>query len=380
MQRRDDPALKAQRLAEVRVISARLRERAREIAMDLLPNGYEEKGRHWRVGSIAGEPGQSLCIDISGPSKGKFFDFNPGHGDPEEGDMLDLVRLVRFGGRMRDAMAWARSYLGLDDLDPNRLAHEQATIRRRQVAAEAEQRKRAERMVRHARALFVPQAGCVPIVDTPAEWYLANRGIDLSFLEVNGQRYTPRALAFHPAVLCTELGKDIHLPALIARIINDAGEHIGTHRTWLAQDAAGNWGKAPLACPKKVLGDYAGGYIPLWKGACRKTLSAIDAGVDVLMSEGIEDGLSAACARPEHRVIAGISLSNFGNIVFPPQMGRLVILQQNDPEGSKAEQALERAIAQQQARGATVALAPPPAGYKDLNDLLRGAEPAREAA
>lgn len=381
MQRQQDPAVRAQRLAEVQVISARLRDHARQIAMDLLPNGHEEAGKYWRVGSIAGEPGQSLCIDISGPSRGRFFDFNPGHGDPEQGDMLDLVRLVRFGGRMADAMAWARSWLGLDGLDPNRLASEQANVQRRARAAEAEARKKAERMVRHARALFMPQAGCVPIVDTPAEYYLAARGIDLACLEVDGQRYTPRAIAFHPAVLCTELGKDRHLPAMIARIINQAGEHIGTHRTWLVQDSAGNWGKAPLANPKKVLGDFAGGYIPLWKGACRKTLQAIDDGVDVLLSEGIEDGLSAACARPDKRVIAGVSLSNFGNLPIPPRPnGRLVILKQNDPDGSPAAHALDRAIAKQQERGVTVAIAEPPQGYKDMNDMVRGVGPAAVAA
>jgi hypothetical protein len=75
-----------------------------------------------------------------------------------------------------------------------------------------------------------------------------------------------------------------------------------------------------------------------------------------------------------------VSLSNYGNILFPPQLGRLVLLQQNDPEGSKAADALDRAIDKQQQRGVTVALAPPPAGFKDLNDILRGAEPQAEAA
>jgi hypothetical protein len=59
------------------------------------------------------------------------------------------------------------------------------------------------------------------------------------------------------------------------------GRHIATHRTWLAPDGKGGWTKADLEEPKMVWAASRAGFIPLWKGACRKTLEEIDAGTDV---------------------------------------------------------------------------------------------------
>jgi hypothetical protein len=153
--------------------------------------------------------------------------------------------------------------------------------------APTRRRQAAEDKRRKALGLFLRGA---PIKDTPVELYLKTRGISLEAL---GR--VPNALAFHPEVWNVEAGRK--LPCMLAAVVRQ-GRHIATHRTWIAPDGRGGWTKADLEEPKKVLGSFKGGHIPLSKGACRKTLEEIDAGVDVYASEGIEDGLSVAIARP----------------------------------------------------------------------------------
>jgi len=66
-------------------ISAFLAERAADVAEHLLPNGKKASGE-WCVGSLSGEPGQSLKVRITGAKKGTWKDFNTGEG----GDLIDL--------------------------------------------------------------------------------------------------------------------------------------------------------------------------------------------------------------------------------------------------------------------------------------------------
>jgi hypothetical protein len=221
--------------------------------------------------------------------------------------------------------------------------------------------EQAEQFRRRALGMFLRGEA---IAGTPVEAYLGGRGIRLEQL---GR--VPNCLAFDPELYCKEAQRK--LPAMLAAIVDVRGRHIATHRTWLAPDGKGGWGKADLEEPKKVLGRFKGGYIPLWKGACRKTLAELDAGVDVYASEGIEDGLSAAMAKPELRIVAAVTLGNIGELELPDQAGRLVIIGQRDTHPRTLE-AIERAIALQQERGREVWLTPPPAGgFKDVNEALQ---------
>lgn len=340
-------------------IKQRANDRALEIAAELLPNGREECG-YWRTGSIADDPGQSLAVTLRGPDAGMWCDYAAPKGHPDAGgDIIQLVERVAFGGHRGQAIAWLKSKLGLDHLDPERLAKVKA-----EAAAASERRAReadqaAEDKRRKALGLFLVGQ---PIKDTPAELYLRSRGIDFGRL---GR--IPNSLAY-AEVWNVEAQRK--LPCMLAAIVRQ-GRHIATHRTWIAPDGRGGWIKADLEEPKKVLGSFKGGHIPLHKGACRKTLEAIDAGTDVYASEGIEDGLSAAMAKPELRVVAGVTLGNLGELELPPQLGRLILIGQRDTN-PKTLEALERAIGAQQARGREVWMTPPPAGgFKDVNDALR---------
>lgn len=361
-------------LIDVKEIEALLEQRIESLVGELLPNARKD-GKEMCVGSIHGEPGQSLRIHVgAGSRRGWWVDFA---GGEDKGDALKLVAVVLFGGDIKRAVAWAKGWLGLDDSDPGRI--ERVKL---QAQAHAEQKARAagveeERARQGARRRWHQAAPLVrgDLVAT----YLARRGIDLSLL---GR--APGAIRYHEA-LQYGFGEDsVVLPAMVSMITNLAGEHIATHRTWLKPDGSDKAGVEELGVDhrgrprdaKKVMGKYLGGHIPIWKGAQACPLRDIAPGTDVYVSEGVEDGLTAAIADPSLRIIAMIALSNLIDLQLPPQMGRLVLLNQNDPPGSKADQAKRRGIAHHRAQGRRVFLVSPPVGAKDLNALTdrRGAD------
>ena len=110
-----------------------------------------------------------------------WTDFAAGEGTRERsGDMLKLAALVMFGGDLGSAVKWAISTLGLDDLDPRRLATKRAEAAAKAKTADEDAARKAEKMRRIAMGIWV---GGAPIEGTPAELYLASRGIDLALLD-----------------------------------------------------------------------------------------------------------------------------------------------------------------------------------------------------
>src|SRR3954454_17054894 len=79
------------------------------LVLVLLPAGKRE-GHEWFVGSVAGEPGHSLGIHLTGAKAGVWSDFATG----ESGDALDLVRAV-LDVDMAEALRWSRRWLGIED-------------------------------------------------------------------------------------------------------------------------------------------------------------------------------------------------------------------------------------------------------------------------
>lgn len=325
----------------------------RSLARHLLPNGRESCG-FWECGSIAGEKGQSLKLNLEGSNKGLWTDFSASKGTPQySGNLVQLVAQVQFGGNVGDACRWLISWLGLDGLDPERLgkvkAQAQQAARDNAIATEKEREKKRAR----AHGLFLSG---VPIPGTPAETYLCTRGIDL---RAHGMA-APGSLRFHAEVWNAEAKRK--LPALLAAIVGLDGRHLGTHRTWLRHDGRD---KADLGEAKKALGAFAGGFIPLWKGRYRCSMKDLPAGTRIFASEGIEDGLSVALVRPEERIVAAVSLSNIGGLKLPEGCP-LYVLGQRD-EKMQAIEAFEGAVTRQQESGREVFLVLPPEGFKDYN-------------
>lgn len=332
-------------------LAAALAERVDALAPELLPAGYRE-GPHWRCGGIDGSAGQSLALHLSGTKAGVWHDFATG----DKGDALDLVAATRFGGDRRSAMRWARDWLGVPDRS-SRARHAPSARRSERSDPAAD----GERLRRRALALFLE--GRENLRETPVAAYLAGRGVRL---EVLGR--SPRALRFHPAVWCREVGRK--LPAMLAAVTDGTGVHVATHRTWLAEGEGGAWHKATLRDPKKSLGAFAGGFIPLQRGRSGKPLAKAPHGEGVAIAEGIETALSVALACPELRVLAAVALANMKRIELPATVTRVVICADDDRGNPKAQALVQQAAERFAAQGRAVGIAKPPVG-KDFNDTLK---------
>lgn len=338
---------------DIKNIVAGLAAQAEALCRDLLPRGRRER-EEWVCGSAESPFGCSIAVHLRGPKAGVWGAWSAGQG----GDALDLVAALECDGDKKRAVPWALAWLGLDGREPER---KQRTDRA--LAARHDEPPAAD----HKAAAFRIWLSAQPsLKGTPAEAYLAARGIELARL---GRQ--PRALRFHPRLWNAESGR--HWPALVAAIIKGS-EQVAVHRTWLTEDGK----KAPLADPKMTYGAYAGGLIPLWRGASGKPLKDALPGESMILSEGIEDGWSCAIAAPEFRVAAAVSLSNMGSVELPLAITTVLIAAQNDPWWHEQQQrqhgamrGLDRAIRHFQKQGRNVRLIRPSAG-KDVNDLLRG--------
>jgi putative DNA primase/helicase len=179
------------------------------LAADLLPAGHRE-GHEWRCGSIAGEPGHSLGLHLTGAKAGIWCDFSTG----QKGDALDLVAAV-LGLDMREALAWSRRWLGLDE----GVAALPARPVLRQTAIEPQ--LDPDRWRR-------PWSAARPIAGTLGETYLAGRGLRAADPAGRVLRFAPRRARKSPE------GQLEHHPALLAAL-NDfrTGEACGIINVFL---------------------------------------------------------------------------------------------------------------------------------------------------
>jgi len=357
-------------------VKGMLLDRVEDVALHFAPwsqGSYRDKGGYWTL-----NPGRadrkvgSFVVWISGPKAGRWNDYATG----DHGDLQDLIALA-LGCDAKSAFREARSFLGLQSDSPEDVARRKAAAdraRARQAEAARDERARREKRRKSAFALWL--SAQERIKGTPVEYYLRDaRGIDLSLLG-----FQPRALRYHPQCFYKhvdpETGEFIEgrFPAMLALACDLAGNAVACHRTYLGLDARGRWGKADLPEVKKVLGDYKGATIHLWRGlgprgGKGKRLAEATPGSHVYLTEGIEDALSCAIVLPDARVLAAISLSNFANVALPEAIGSLTLVADQD-EGVQAREALDRAIAAHAAAGREVRVWRNGDGGKDLNDAL----------
>lgn len=90
-----------------RDIAKQLADRADAFCRWLLPNGVMHSG-NWCLGSVAGEAGNSLRIQISGTNAGVWADF----ATDQSGDLLGLIKEVRQVD-IRGAISTAKEWLGI---------------------------------------------------------------------------------------------------------------------------------------------------------------------------------------------------------------------------------------------------------------------------
>ncbi|MEE8206878.1 MAG: toprim domain-containing protein [Nitrospinaceae bacterium] len=353
---------------DISIVVAGLTDRIGDLVVELLPKGRRH-GHEWRCGSLAGEAGQSLAVNI-GPSRpGVWCDFtNP---SVDKGDAFDLVAKQRFGGDKRRALAWSISWLGLDDMDPGRIKKNERDIKVRKDKREDESRK--ERMKKRRKAHAIWMDANPDIIGTPVDLYLQGRGVDLSRLD-----HLPGAIRFAPSLYEPSTKKNF--PAMVTSINGVKGNFAAVHRTWLHIEPGGQVVKAPVADPKMVLGSFKGGCIRLWRGErvnektgeIKRGLSwgQIKADGELMVFEGIEDALTAAMVRSELRIAVGVTVGHLSLMMLPACFSKITIVADNDAPESRAAKELETAVKNFQNQGLKVFLIRPPEGFKDINEML----------
>jgi hypothetical protein len=178
---------------------------------------------------------------------------------------------------------------------------------------------------------------------TPAARYLAARGITIPL---------PPSLRWAPVLRRRD---GTHGPAMVARIDGPDGEFAGVHRTWLDRGPDGTWRRRNRA----MLGCAGGGAVRLASAAAT-----------LLIGEGVETCVAAmqACELPAW---AALSTSGMKALVLPDVVLRIIILADNDVNGT-GERAARAAANRWVAAGQRVRIVMPPKPGTDMADLLAG--------
>jgi len=369
------------------VIRAGLTGRVQELAMMLAPGGRVDGHEYWALNPTRPDKRiGSFKIDLSGSRAGGWYEFAERTG----GDLIGLIAYCRFGhlGRHDDgrgeavkaAIIWAKSFLCLDDADPEFLAKAEARAARHAKSMEqvkASSERDQERKSSWARREWVHCM--VSAWDHPVSLaYLKGaRGIDPALLSHvgGGLKCEFEGPPWKQAPHDQATGEVF--PAICSAMIRlNGGKGFdgvrAVHRTFLAPDGSG---KADMPKAKRMYGAARGCAIRLTKGASRmgpELASRKGVRDDVLaISEGIEDGLTWAMIEPTHRVWAAGSLSLIGAVEVPACVKKIVLVGQND-DGEAARSAFDGAVAQLIASsGRPCEIVNPPSGQKDWNDWWR---------
>jgi putative DNA primase/helicase len=184
--------------------------------------------------------------------------------------------------------------------------------------------------------------GAAPFAGSPAERYLAGRGIMISSPD----------LRFHPRMPLGPKGAVRFLSALVAAVRNDAGV-LALHRTFLDP---GSDSLAAFDQPKRALGSLGSGAVRLaWpRGGC------------LGLAEGVESALSAmqlfgtACW-------ATLGNERFGLVTIPESVRELHLFVDNDAGGLLAEERAREAYA---CEGRRIVTRRPERTDDDWNDVL----------
>lgn len=365
-------------------ICAQLNARCLDVVARVIPSNCRRPVRGnkiWALNPLRADPSwDSFCIYTD---KGVFVDYSAAAGD--RGDMYKFVAKFLYNGDNKAAYKWALSFLGLEGgkaPDPAELKQiEENRAEQERKAAEALARQRARCM-----AIWLESKPLAP--GDPPSLYLLKRGVDVHALPEGA----PSCLRYHPSLdmpTSTYWGgkhknrvrRDGPFPALVAMVsLEGIKSGCATIHATALQATDEGWWKAKRAVrddgkelkPKEVFCEYRGGTIRLTKGESGLPLSKAPQGEWMLMSEGIENGLSAALVRPNLRVAAGVSVANMANVALPPQIAGVTILADNDAADSQAEAGLTRAMDELAKRGLDVAVARVDRRFKDFNAALMG--------
>jgi DNA primase len=255
---------------------------------------------------------------------GRWADFATGEGG---GDPVSLYAYLFTDGRQSAAA---------QELDGGAIAIRPGIAAK--VAKAANLKADEVRRIARARAIY---AAAEPIGGA-AEAYLLSRGLR----PVLAWEWLRSADLRYP-----DAGEH---PAIIAPVTGASGALDGIQRTFLTADGR----KLPVRDPKLSLGRVRGGAIRL-----------ADPAEELVLCEGLEDGLSLAQEMPGAHVWAAPGAGMLPAMSLPSIVSRVIIAADNDAPG---EQAAMRAAERFASEGRHVRIMRPEPAYKDWNDQLRG--------
>lgn len=313
------------------------------LAERLLPDGHIE-GMEWRG---HGPDGAAWGVVLRGRKIGYWQNFGAGVGGTS---LLSLIRDVVCNGDHKVAWTWALEFLG--DSSIGHIPPE----RRAPAAPPAKPADTGKGMWLAAS----PFAWSGPVGQ-----YLQGRGIDpMRFTRELG------SLRFHQSCWCAEI--QAHGPAMLAAILNPiTREHMATHRTWITPTPDNRWAKAGLIAPKKVVGSFAGGFIPLTRGASDRPWKTMRPGETLVLAEGIENALTVAQFYPGARSAAYVAAGNLLNVDLPEQIEHIILVRDRDGFNPPINDARGLAIGCWREEGREVSVWEPPLDYHDANDYWR---------
>jgi hypothetical protein len=310
-------------------VNTALGARIASVVAILFPHARRE-GTHYCIGSLHGEPGQSLKINACGDYCGHWRDFATG----EHGDALGLVQ-KSLQLSFPATLDWAAAWLGGNvQLSCRNIAYKNAQSAAPLNTKKTDTHDDGERQ-QWARNCWVK---AVPIAGTLAEKYLReHRKIDCVL---------PVSLRFSPRLWYKE---GVYLPALVAGVQAADGRIIAVQRIFLDPATAN---KAAVPDPKKILGTSKGGAV---------RLSAL--GETLVIAEGLEDALTVweATGLPTW---ACLGTGGLKAVVVPESVRKVLIAADNDSPGRLAA---FYTIARLSREGKTARIVLPPEGAKDFN-------------
>ena len=362
--------------SRLKEVKAALQDDVVRLVRELVPGG-KSAGNNYSARSPVRhdrKPG-SFVVWIGGNAKGCFKDYAD---DNVKGDILGLICLCK-GLDKKEALAWAEDWLGWKTMSKAQRASFMREVKKRQASQRQEDAAAMRRMVDRARRTW---STTLPIEGTLGEAYFAFRGVPLDQIKnrVPFCRFLADVEYWYEAEYAYEGGKKRktrpgpRFPAIVSAMRNIDGELQALHYTFIAPDGQG---KAPVKDPTKaklMFPRTSGAAIWLTRGGGNmdpNTMAKAGKFAPVIVGEGIEDGLSAALAIPEARVLAAGSLPNLLHIPLHKAFGSFVLLKDNDWGKPQAQDLFDKCVDRLKRAGFPVQVVSSSEG-KDFNDLLRG--------
>lgn len=181
-----------------------------------------------------------------------------------------------------------------------------------------------------------------PIEGTPAQRYLAGRGLALP--DGAALRYLPDAR--HPT--------GARAGCMLALAVDAAGKGQAIHRTFLAP---GGMGKAALDPPRATLGPVGGAVVRL--SELRGDTLLVGEGIETSLSAGMLTGVPAWAA---------LSAGNMAKVVLPNAVAEVLVAADNDAPGQRAAWMAANAF---MAQGRRVSVICPDIPGEDFNDIVK---------